>query len=90
MPENALAHLDLGNVLFYKKDLASAEQEYRKAIQLDSGFMSARISLALLLARTDRGAEAISVLREVLTLDPANPQARQLLEQVMSRASQLH
>jgi len=90
MPENALAHLDLGNVLFYKKDLASAEQEYRKAIQLDSGFMSARISLALLLARTDRGAEAISVLREVLTLNPANPQARQLLEQVMSRASQLH
>jgi Flp pilus assembly protein TadD len=52
--------------------------------------MGARISLAIILARTDRGAEAISVLREVLTMDPANPQARQLLEQVMSRASQLH
>jgi tetratricopeptide (TPR) repeat protein len=89
MPENALAHSDLGNVLFYKNDFSSAEQEYWKAIQLDSRFMSARISLAVLLARTGRGAEAISVLREVLTLDPANLQARQLLEQVMSRAVQV-
>jgi tetratricopeptide (TPR) repeat protein len=90
MPENALAHLDLGNVLFYKKDLASAEHEYRKAIQLDSGFVSARISLALILVRTDRGAEAVSVLHEALALDPTNLQGRQLLEQITSRAQRVH
>ncbi len=81
MPDNALAHLSLGNVLLYSNDLAGAEVEYREATRLDPK-VNTRILLALVLSHTNRGAEAASMLKEILSRDPANLPARQLLEQI--------
>jgi tetratricopeptide (TPR) repeat protein len=83
-PGNAVAHVNLGSVLFNTGEPSAAEKEFRTAIELDPKLAGARLALALLLSRTSRIPEALLRLREALTLDPSNPQALELLQRLTS------
>lgn len=51
----------------------SAEEEFRKAIELDSAFVPARVNLAMLYNGFGRNSEAESLLREAIALAPELP-----------------
>lgn len=56
-------------------NLAAAEPEARRAVDVDPGSTPARFALALLLERSGRGAEAEREYRKVLELDPGHAEA---------------
>jgi len=67
------AHASLALVLYYADwDLAGAEQEFRRAIQLSPSYAGARLWLGRLYANQGRIEEARAVLRQGLDVDPAN------------------
>jgi Flp pilus assembly protein TadD len=78
--------VNLGIVLFARKDIIGAEGEYRRAVAADPGSAGAHVALALLLARTNRTGEAMVVLRQALALDGAHPVALRLQQEITSRA----
>jgi len=69
-------------VLQLRNDLASAEKEFRLAVELDPKLAAARVSLGRLLIQTRRAAEAVPLFKEALALDPGSEQARQFLKQL--------
>ena len=73
------AHLNLAVIAENLGDDARAEQAYRAALAVDSGFVPARVNLAGLLARRDRGPEAVAQLREAVALQPRSPDAHYAL-----------
>lgn len=67
----AEAHTSLGYALaFYDWDLMEAEREFRRAIQLNPNYATARQWYALLLAATKRHEESIAEMRKAAELDP--------------------
>lgn len=63
----AHTHYQLGNLLFNSGAANAAEQEYRKAIELNSKEYGARIMLGVMLEHSGRQEEAIAHLRECAT-----------------------
>ena len=65
---------------FYATTLAGAEREFRLAVEFDPKLATSRVSLGMLLVRTGRISEAVSLFKEALALDPGNEQAREFLK----------
>ena len=73
LPES---HLNLGTLYVERGDLESAEESYRNAIAIDSGFVPAYVNLSDLYRMQGRVAESGSVLRRALEVAPENPTVR--------------
>lgn len=73
-PDMADAHNSLGLVKgFYDWDWHGAEQEFRRAIELNPGSADTRMWYGVLLALLGREEEALSQLRSARELDPLSP-----------------
>jgi TolB-like protein/Tfp pilus assembly protein PilF len=71
---NAAAHTALGDVIKgYDWDLAGAEAEFRRAIQLNPSDLLTRLWYADCLARMNRYEEALAESRRAIALDPVSP-----------------
>ena len=69
----AEAHASFGQiVIYYDYDLATAEQQYRRAIDLNPNYASAHQWLAEHLASVKRSDEAIAEIKRALELDPVS------------------
>lgn len=66
-PDHPDAHHLMGFVFFGRKEYATAERHFRKALTLRGGFHEARSNLAAVLMATRRWAEAITVLDPLLS-----------------------
>ncbi|MCW5976639.1 MAG: tetratricopeptide repeat protein [Bryobacteraceae bacterium] len=62
----------LGTAYYKAGKTAAAEEQYRKAAELDPKDVAANLRLAVLLGELDRPAEARTALEQVLKLDPDN------------------
>lgn len=71
---SAEAHASLGFVTFYWKwDPAGAEQEFRRAIELNPSYGTAHHWWANVLSLLDRPAEALQEIKRAEQLDPGSP-----------------
>jgi len=69
----AEAHAALGQILaYYDYDFATAEKEYRRALELNPNFATGHQRLAELLSALKRPDEAINEIRRALDLDPVS------------------
>jgi TolB-like protein/tetratricopeptide (TPR) repeat protein len=69
--ELAEAHASLAYIKqFYEWDWAGAEAEFRRALDLDSGYATARQWYAELLAQMGRHEEALAEIRRAISVDP--------------------
>jgi tetratricopeptide (TPR) repeat protein len=78
----ALVHTNLGVVNRKLGDDKAAEQHFRKAIEEDGYYLPARFDLVDLYTGMGHSGRAEAELRAILQVDPANDQARQLLDQM--------
>jgi serine/threonine-protein kinase len=70
----AEAHSMLGNLLLtHDLDLAGAEREHRRALELNPGSAAAHLSYSGLLPALGRFDESVTQAKEALTLDPLSP-----------------
>jgi TolB-like protein/DNA-binding winged helix-turn-helix (wHTH) protein/Tfp pilus assembly protein PilF len=83
----AEAHISLGNIKqYYDWDWVGAEQEFRRAIELDPGSLIAHISYGHLLMHLGRHNEAINEGRIALQLDPLSSATQGSLGRFLYRA----
>lgn len=68
-PNLALAHNNLGTVLFERKDYEEAEKEYREAIQLDPNLAPAHYNLSLIYFKKEKIQDGVEPLRRAFELD---------------------
>ena len=74
------AHAVRGHIHFlWDWDWQGAEQEYRRAFELDSPSTDTRIQYAVFLSAIGRNDKAIEVMKEARTLDPVSPNSNGLL-----------
>jgi Tfp pilus assembly protein PilF len=85
-PLNASAHAGLAEVYDRQGRPNDSVREYRAALASRDD-LATRIALAQLLLRLDRRAEARAELERVMSRDPGNAEAQQLMEQLDNRAS---
>jgi len=78
-PDNYRAHRTLALHLDRQGRLDDAAREYRRSIELWAGDARVYEDLAMLLDREGRDAEAVTVLRDGLGVDPAAPTMRSKL-----------
>jgi hypothetical protein len=77
MPDNARAHVNLGNALRNERgDLDQAQEHYRLALRLEPGNAFAHTNLGAVLAITGRLDEAIDEFNRALEIDPGLSEAR--------------
>lgn len=69
-PDNAAAHQRLGKAMSLTGNLAAAEQEMRKSIQLDSSDSLAHSNLGMILGMQKKYVEAVAEERLAIELDP--------------------
>ncbi len=74
-PKMAIAHRQLGYLAFNDGDFATAEEQFREAVQAAPGFTDAWISLAATLATESRRPEALEAVHHALEIDPHNANA---------------
>jgi Tfp pilus assembly protein PilF len=85
-PLNAAAHAGLAEVYDRQGRPNDSVREYRAALASRDA-LETRVALAELLLRLDRRAEARAELDRVMSRDPGNAEAQQLMEQLDNRAS---
>jgi protein O-GlcNAc transferase len=68
----------LGDIKFYRGELAAAERFYRKSLAVNSEYSEANLSLALTLRNEGREAEAEELFKKIIEHDPENVLARNL------------
>ncbi|MGD2155046.1 MAG: tetratricopeptide repeat protein, partial [Gemmatimonadales bacterium] len=79
-PERAEAYAASGYIkTVFEWDRQAAELDYRKAIELDPDYATARQWYAELLAQTRRWDEALAEARTAVELDPLSPAANMIL-----------
>lgn len=78
-PEHAVAQHTLGNLYTDLQQYTTAEAAFRRALALDPGNHHAAKRLAYVLHKSDRLAEAIPVLAELVSRCPSDAVARHLL-----------
>ena len=81
-PASADAHSDLAYVHATRREFDAAVRENREAVRLAPDRSDLMRNLGLALAWNGRTAEAVEVFRRVLELDPADAEARRMLEQL--------
>lgn len=69
-PDNIEGHELLGDLLGYQQDDEGAVEHYRQALQLDPENEMLRLRLVMALGRLGRGAEAISLLENMVAEQP--------------------
>jgi Flp pilus assembly protein TadD len=82
VPKNPLFAYKLATALDASNDPAQAEQQFRRAVQMDPNFTAAWIGLASTLAKESKIAEAKDAVNTALRLDPDNAEAQALAKQV--------
>jgi tetratricopeptide (TPR) repeat protein len=85
-PEAGDLHFLLGHAWEQLGDLPRAEEAYRRALALHPGLPGGRVSLALLLLRRDRPAEAAAAAREALRAEPDSAAAWRALALALGAA----
>lgn len=70
MADQPSGPFNLGNLFANLGRDADAEQQFRRAIEIDGRFVQAKVNLALLLARSARQSEAEALLRSVGPSEP--------------------
>ncbi len=79
----AEAHASLGGLLHRREnDIEGAEREFRRAIELNAGYATARQWFAILLSEEGREDEALREGNEAVALDPLSGLMRQTLARV--------
>jgi tetratricopeptide (TPR) repeat protein len=68
-----------GSSLLNLGKAGEAEREFRKALEYNRAYLPARLSLARMYLRQGRSSDARRELETILTLDPSNAEARNLL-----------
>jgi TolB-like protein/Tfp pilus assembly protein PilF len=77
------AHASLGGLLHRREnDIEGAEREFRRAIELNAGYATARQWFAILLSEEGRADEALREATEAVALDPLSGLMRQTLSRV--------
>jgi tetratricopeptide (TPR) repeat protein len=71
-PDSYIAHDYLGSLSYQKGDLAGAEREYLKAVELDSTYVNSLYGLALVYLQQQKYDQAINYAKRNLGLDPSN------------------
>jgi len=84
-PEDAAAHLNLGNALARLGRLDEAFGSYRRALEVDPAFAEAHNNLGELLLERGRAGEALLSCQQALRLRPDLAQAHQNLGTVLVR-----
>ena len=81
------AHASFGQIMvYYDYDLATAEQQYRRAIDLNPNYASAHQWLAEHLAAVKRSDEALAEIKRALELDPVSIIMNRLHADILSDA----
>ncbi|XP_022249300.1 transmembrane and TPR repeat-containing protein CG4050-like [Limulus polyphemus] len=80
--ENELVYFNLGKVALERKDLALAEEWFRKALEVRPHLKSALFNLALLMTEQQRPQEAILYLRKLLETHPDHMNALILIADI--------
>jgi len=80
LPADAESHRALGDLLFKSGDLSKALVQYNEVLHYERGDMSARLHIAQILIADHQLSQARALLDAMLHKDPANTQARQLLD----------
>jgi protein O-GlcNAc transferase len=88
VPDLAAAHFYLGELYREKGEEVTAEEEYRKAIELVPGRVDFLESLATVLLAENKAKDAQVVLQEAMVLDPGNPSIHYKLSRVLQRSGQ--
>jgi tetratricopeptide (TPR) repeat protein len=83
-PDFADAHYDLGHSLKEQGDEAGAIAAFRTAIHWKPDYRAARVDLANLLLKRGRKDEALVHLRHAVRLNPTDPDAKHLLDQLQN------
>jgi tetratricopeptide (TPR) repeat protein len=81
-----MAWRQLGGIMAGKRDLQSAEEDYRKALALQPKDSDAETGLAIVLISLNRTNEAISLLESAVKDDPTNLVAHYRLSMLYGRA----
>lgn len=76
--EDGWAHIYLGNILWQREDLSSAEESFKKAVEVWPEIAVPYWCLALFYEHEGRKEEAESLYQQGLDLDPDDPQANKL------------
>ena len=84
-PDFAEAHHNLGYCLLRQGDQTGAIEAFRRAVLCKPNYGDAQRALGDLLAQKGQLGESLVHLRYALQLNPADPQTKKLLEQVLSR-----
>lgn len=74
--EDLLSHMERGHAAIQRRDFRLAERCFREAIAIEPACVSAYNNVAVCLLSQQRTAEAVPMLRHVLTLDDNNAIAR--------------
>jgi superkiller protein 3 len=83
-PNNAHALNGMGLWHLLQAENGSAEQMFRKAMNVDKNFVAAYNNLAVTLERLNKRAEAILVLEQALRIDPNFADAKRNLQRMKS------
>lgn len=87
VPDDAAAHVQLGYALTALERWTEAEQEYRRATELDPKLFAAQLNFGLALLRHDPAA-AVGPLRQACLLAPKELRPRLLLAAALERSGQ--
>src|SRR5438270_1030878 len=87
-PDDAEAHFRTGDQLERSGDVAGAESEYKKSVELQPTNPSALGALAYLYSTEKRYPDAEAALRKFIAIDPQNPKAHVQLGSVLLESKQ--
>lgn len=81
-PDSAIAAGELGAALFATDSVYEAEQQYRRALELDPKYIDARYNLASIEATNQQWADAAADFNAILTVNPNHQKAQEHLGEV--------
>lgn len=79
LPDNADAHLSLGNIYFYLGRFDQTEKQYNRAIELNSNFVVAMMNLGKMYQSQKKWSQARAQFEKALSVDPNNNEAKQAI-----------
>ncbi|REJ68690.1 MAG: tetratricopeptide repeat protein [Planctomycetota bacterium] len=86
-PENATAHLTLGNLLAAEKEFAAARQHYDRAIEIAPEFDEAHFRVGVLHLLEDRLEDAIPHIERAIEMNGSHIRARLTLATIFEKLS---